>query len=341
VTQLSPDGPHTPVLLAEVVAALAPADGRTYVDGTFGAGGYAQAILEAADCKVIGIDRDARAVEAAAALVAHYDGRLSVVEGRFGDLEGILGERKAVPVDGVTLDLGVSSMQLDEADRGFSFRRDGPLDMRMSQNNGESAADVVNSATEADLAHIIRVYGEERRARAVARAITAARAEAPITRTLQLAGIVEGAIGRRHGTQKIHPATRTFQAIRIYVNRELDELAAGLMAAERVLAPGGRLAVVAFHSLEDRIVKSFINARARPRARGSRHRAAHEEAGPKPSFSLLLRGARKPGEAEIAANPRARSARLRAAERTEAPVWPEGVEALPIPARPDGRRARS
>ena len=326
----SPGG-HTPVMLREVLAALSPRDGAIYVDGTFGAGGYAEAILDAADCRVWGIDRDRAAVTRGQAMARRYGQRLTVIQGRFGIMDRLLGEREVTAVDGIALDIGVSSMQLEDAERGFSFRADGPLDMRMTpegEDAGPSAAEVVNDLPEAELAEVISRYGEERRARQVARAIVAARRERPIERTAHLAEIVRKAVrrGAKGGTKGRHrgidPATRTFQALRIYVNDELGELDRGLHAAERLLAPGGRLAVVSFHSLEDRAVKSFLRERASAGARGSRHRP--ESPTPErrdPTFRPLTRGARRPGRTECEANPRARSARMRAAERTAAPAW--------------------
>ncbi len=309
---------HVPVLLNEVVDALAPRDGGLYVDGTFGAGGYSAAILDAADCRVWGIDRDPSAVARGSDLSKKYDGRFDIIEGCFGDLVELLEDRAVDKVDGVALDLGVSSMQIDDAQRGFSFRHDGPLDMRMA-SSGQSAADLVNSAAESTLADIIYTYGEERRSRRVAHAIVAARAEAPITRTGQLAEIVRSAVPQaRDG---IDPATRTFQALRIYINDELSELDRGLAGAETVLAPGGRLAVVAFHSLEDRSVKRFLRERSGSAGRPSRH-LPESPGRPAPTFILLQRRPKTPSEREIATNPRARSARLRSAERTEAPPWP-------------------
>ncbi|MCC7275175.1 MAG: 16S rRNA (cytosine(1402)-N(4))-methyltransferase RsmH [Alphaproteobacteria bacterium] len=308
-------GGHTPVLLREVVAVLQPRAGGIYVDGTFGAGGYAGALLEAADCRVWGIDRDPLAIARGAALAARYGDRLSLVEGRFGDMDRLLGDRGVVTVDGIALDLGVSSPQIDTPERGFSFRADGPLDMRMG-GDGPTAADLVAELEERDMADIIFRYGEERHARRVARAIVAARAVEPITRTGALAEIVRRAVPRSN--DGIDPATRTFQALRIAVNDELGELARGLDAAERLLAPGGRLAVVSFHSLEDRAVKAFLRERAGT-DRGSRHRPPAER--PAASFRLLDGKAIRPGDAESAANPRARSARLRAAERSEAAPW--------------------
>jgi 16S rRNA (cytosine1402-N4)-methyltransferase len=306
---------HLPVLLDEVVAALAPRDGATYVDGTFGGGGYTAALLDAAQCRVVGIDRDPDAMARGAALAVRYAGRLRLVEGRFGDMARLLGDEK---VAGVALDLGVSSPQIDDPARGFSFRADGPLDMRMGRD-GESAADLINTASEAQLADIIRDYGEERFARRIARAIVARR---PIARTGELAEVVRTAIPRRDPSG-IDPATRTFQALRIAVNDELGELDRGLAAAEEVLEPGGRLAVVSFHSLEDRRVKDFLKRRSDAAPRGSRHLPA--AAAPAPSFRLLTRKPIEPSAAELRRNPRARSARLRAAERTAALPWSEAA----------------
>ena len=313
---------HAPVMLQQALAALAPRDGAIYVDGTFGAGGYACALLDAADCRVWGIDRDPDAVDRGEVLAQQYGGRLAMLAGRFGDAVSLLGDHGVTAVDGVALDLGVSSMQIDEAARGFSFRFDGPLDMRM-EKTGPSAADVVNTMDRDDLADIIYRYGEERRSRRIAAAIVTARAENPITRTLQLAEIVRSACPPRRANA-IDPATRTFQALRIHVNDELGELGRGLSAAETLLGPGGRLAVVSFHSLEDRAVKTFLNERAGRRGRGSRH-LPDAGGAREPSFSLLSRGAARPGEDEVARNPRARSARLRTAERTAAAAWPHGA----------------
>lgn len=312
---------HVPVMLDEVVAALAPRDGEVFVDGTFGAGGYARALLAAADCRVFAIDRDPQAIARGAAMVEEFGGRLTLIEGRFSRMEHLLGAHGVEQADGVTLDIGVSSFQLDDPERGFSFQADGPLDMRMG-GEGESAADIVNSRTEDELATILRQLGEERQARRVARAIVAAREESPIRRTGRLALIVERTLGRRPGPAgKIHPATRTFQALRILVNDELGELARALAAAERLLAPAGRLAVVAFHSLEDAIVKAFLVERSGRLPGGSRHRPERPAAARQPSFSLARAGAIKPSKAQTAANPRARSARLRVALRTAAPAW--------------------
>ncbi len=311
---------HTPVLLAEVLDVLQPKDGGLYVDGTFGAGGYAQGLLEAAPCRVWGIDRDPNAIQRGTPLARRYAGRLNLVQGRFGEMNRLLRERGIEAADGVALDLGVSSMQLDEGTRGFSFRFDGPLDMRMDAA-GPTAAELIARASERELADVIHTYGEERRARAIARAIVAARAEAPIETTGRLARIVRKAAGRR-GEGGIDPATRTFQALRIWVNDELGELKRGLIAAESVLVPGGRFAVVSLHSLEDRAVKEFLRRHAGAAPMGSRH-LPQPAAKRAPSFRLISRGAITPSESEIRSNPRARSARLRAAERTGAPAWGE------------------
>ena len=306
--------PHTPVMLKEVVAALAPKKGGVYVDATFGAGGYTRAILDRANCRVIAIDRDPTAIAGGRELAETYEGRLTLVEGRFSGLDRIAIETGSPDVDGVTLDVGVSSMQLDRAERGFSFMQDGPLDMRMGRE-GPSAADVVNTLPEGDLARLIFVLGEEKKSRAVARAIGKARADQDISTTGELAEIVARAVGQRRDGK--HPATRTFQALRIFVNGELAELAEGLAAAERILKDGGRLAVVSFHSLEDRIVKRFLAERSQV-TRGSRHMPDVPAAAP--TFRLTSRHPISPSEAEVAANPRARSARLRGAERTAAPA---------------------
>ena len=313
--------PHIPVLLNEVVTALAPQAGEVMVDGTFGAGGYSRALLEAADCAVIAIDRDPDTKAHADDLAAAFGERFSYRPGRFGDMQDLL----AAPVDGVTLDLGVSSMQLDEAARGFSFMRDGPLDMRMSQD-GLSAADLLNQAAPELLSDIIAVYGEERRARAIAKAIIARRAAKPMTRTGDLVDVVCSVLGApRFG--KAHPATRTFQALRIYLNDELGELMRGLQAAEQVLKPGGRLAVVTFHSLEDRMVKQFLAPRTGRAGRPSRHLPDVEMAAP--SFADAAKRNVKAAASEIDANPRARSARLRVAHRTDAPAFAADADLLP------------
>ena len=299
---------HLPVMLNEVLAALKPRDGAHYVDGTFGGGGYARAILEAADCRVLGIDRDPEAIARGRKLVEQFGGRLTLVEGEFSRMDAF-----ADASDGVVLDLGVSSFQFDTPARGFSFREDGPLDMRMSLS-GESAADVVNSADERTLSQIIARYGEEKNARRIARAIIAAR---PLTTTAALAKIVSDAQGPAALRHAIHPATRTFQALRIHVNDELGELERGLDAALKILKPEGRLAVVSFHSLEDRIVKQFLGSRSETRPRASRH-APDAGVGSQAQFRLLTNRPQTPSELEIANNPRARSAKLRIAERLAA-----------------------
>jgi 16S rRNA (cytosine1402-N4)-methyltransferase len=304
---------HIPVLGRRAVEYLAVRDGGIYLDTTFGAGGYSRAILDSASCKVIAIDRDPGALAQAADLIAASHGRFVLVEDRFSDLAAIVARHGHDLIDGVVFDLGVSSMQLDEATRGFSFRADGPLDMRMA-SAGASAADVVTQASEQDLAAIIATLGEERMARAVARAIVRERTQTPIRSTRALAEIVGRVVHARPGA--IHPATRTFQALRMFVNEELAELAEALEAAEAILKPGGRLVVVTFHSLEDRLVKTFLNERGK-RSGGSRHQPEVIE--PPPSFRILTGRPATPDDAEIAANPRARSAKLRAAERTDAP----------------------
>ena len=309
------EAPHTSVLLAEVVAAVAPAPGRVVIDATFGAGGYTRAFLDEG-AEVIAFDRDPSARRFAAPLEA--TGRFRLVERRFSELEAGLAEAGRTHCDGIAFDLGVSSMQLDEAERGFSFMRDGPLDMRMG-NEGPTAADVVNTADPTELARIFWLYGEERKSRHIVNVLARRRAEQPFTRTLDLAEVVEKALGGRRGAPT-HPATRVFQALRIAVNEELAELEAGLEAAERALSPGGRLGVVTFHSLEDRIVKAFFTERAGRTPAGSRHRPP-TEAGPQASFDLLFNGAQAPSQAELAANPRSRSAKLRAGVRTHAPAW--------------------
>jgi 16S rRNA (cytosine1402-N4)-methyltransferase len=329
--------PHIPVLAPHVVDLLAVRDGGVYVDGTFGAGGHTRRILAAALSNVIGIDRDQRAIARGADLVEASAGRLTLVEERLSALDAVARGLGHQSVDGVVLDLGVSSMQLDEAGRGFSFRHDGPLDMRMS-DTGPSAADLIAAASERDLAFIIKSLGEERHARAIARAIVAARAAAPIRTTLGLASVIERVVHARPGT--IHPATRTFQALRIFLNEELDELAAALAAAEAVLKAGGRLVVVSFHSLEDRIVKTFLVDRGR-RSGSSRH--LPEVVRPAPTFRLLTGRPVTPEESEIAANPRARSAKLRAAERTPAARAEGHSEQRPsrLPSLDDVMRGRS
>lgn len=308
---LSPVSPHIPVLLRPLLAAVAPVSG-VWLDGTFGAGGYARGLLDAGADRVIGVDRDPLAFEIAADWVGEYGDRLVLVEGIFSKLDTYSDDL----LDGVVLDLGVSSMQLDRADRGFSFMKDGPLDMRMSQS-GASAADLVNTLTEAELADIIFQYGEERASRRIARAIVAARSTAPFETTLQLAAVIETCLPRSKPGQS-HPATRTFQAIRIAVNDEFGELLSGLMAAERALKPGGKLAVVTFHSLEDRVVKRYLAARSGGAGRANRY--APETVEEKPQFKLVNRRAIGPDEDELDQNPRARSAKLRVAIRTEHPV---------------------
>jgi 16S rRNA (cytosine1402-N4)-methyltransferase len=298
---------HLPVMLNEVLESLNPRNGAHYIDGTFGGGGYTQAILEAADCRVLGIDRDPAAIARGQELVKRFSGRLTLVEGEFSRMNEF-----AEATDGIVLDLGVSSFQFDQPERGFSFREDGPLDMRMSLS-GMSAADFVNSADHSTLASVIARFGEEKNARRIATAIIAAR---PISGTAQLAAIVSEAQGPAALRHAIHPATRTFQALRIHVNDELGELTRGLDAALEILKPEGRLVVVSFHSLEDRIVKQFLNGRSTAAPRASRH--APETAAAKPLFSLITHKARQPGDAEIAHNPRARSARLRAAVKLAA-----------------------
>lgn len=311
---------HIPVLLTEAVDALAPRDGGFYVDATFGAGGYSRAILDRADCQVVGIDRDPDAQARSREIATQaFAGRFRFVAGRFGEIDRLVG---AAVADGIAFDLGVSSPQLDDAARGFSFQKDGPLDMRM-EKSGPSAADLVNTAEEAELADIIHELGEDRLARRIARAIVAARAEAPITGTAHLADIVRRAYGAAANKEKLHPATRTFQAIRMTVNDELGEIDRGLAAAERALKPAGRLAVVTFHSLEDRRVKTFIATRSGKRPGTSRHLPPTAETGPAATFRPIGRKPIAPGAGETDANPRARSARLRVAERTTAAAWPD------------------
>ena len=325
--------PHIPVMLDEVLTHLAPVDGAldggTYIDATFGNGGYSRAIL-AAGGRVIGVDRDPTAIANGSALVDEANGALSLVEGRFGDLADharALGHEK---VDGVVLDIGVSSMQLDQAERGFSFRHDGPLDMRMEMA-GPSAADVVNTFKKADLQRIISTFGEEKKAGYVAHAIVQARDEAPIKTTAALAAIAEFAVGKKHD-DKIHPATRTFQALRIFVNRELGELGRALVAAEQILRKGGRLVVVTFHSLEDRIVKRFLRDRSKLSGGGSRHMPVVDVAAP--TFSELTRRAFGAGDEESQINPRARSAKLRAALRLDGEPRALDMRTLGVPVLP-------
>lgn len=303
---------HIPVLSHEALRFLAPRDGGLYVDATFGAGGHTRAILAAARCRVVGIDRDQQAIARGADAVEQAGGRLTLVQDVFSATEAVLRGLGHARADGVLFDFGVSSMQLDDPARGFSFRQEGPLDMRMS-GEGPSAADLVAVASERDLAAIIATLGEERRARAVAHAIVSARRERPIRATTALADIVARVVRARPGD--IYPATRTFQALRMFVNRELEDIAEALAAAERVLTAQGRLVAISFHSLEDRLVKSFLNAKGRAPG-GSRH--APEIAHAAPTFRILTKRPVTPGREEIALNPRARSAKLRAAERTDA-----------------------
>ncbi|HEX9954871.1 MAG TPA: 16S rRNA (cytosine(1402)-N(4))-methyltransferase RsmH [Allosphingosinicella sp.] len=314
--------PHVPVLLAEVIAGLAIADGETHVDGTFGAGGYTRAILESGAARVFAFDRDPDAIHEGEEIAASSGGRLTLVPERFSRMRQALADRGVSEVDGVTLDIGVSSMQLDRAERGFSFQGDGPLDMRMAQE-GESAADFLNNAAEDDIADVIYRYGEEPKSRRIARAIVAAR---PIERTGQLAEIVRKALGWHQGMKK-DPATRTFQAIRIHLNEELQELEEGLEAAEQVLKEGGRLAVVTFHSLEDRLVKRFLKERSGDVPAGSRHLPVQANTAPASTFDAVAKPVRA-GDEELQANPRARSATLRVARRTAALPW-KNKEGMP------------
>ncbi|QFS83632.1 Ribosomal RNA small subunit methyltransferase H [Roseivivax sp. THAF40] len=316
-----PDAPHVPVLLRPLLAAVAPVTG-VWIDGTFGAGGYARGLIEAGAEKVIGIDRDPLAHEMAARWLPEYAGRIDLVQANFAEMDSV-----ASDVDGVVLDLGVSSMQLDQAERGFSFMRDGPLDMRMGQD-GSSAADIVNEADAETLADILFTYGEERASRRIARAILREREVEPITTTLRLAGIIEGCLPRPKPNQS-HPATRSFQALRIAVNDEYRALYEGLMAAERALKPGGALAVVTFHSVEDRMVKRFLQARAGQTGRANRFQPLVEE--PDPQFELISKKAIGPDAEELAENPRARSAKLRVARRTDAPSGEIDAKSLNMP----------
>ncbi|MCZ4108265.1 16S rRNA (cytosine(1402)-N(4))-methyltransferase RsmH [Brevundimonas diminuta] len=309
--------PHAPVLLAEVIEALAPKPGDVIIDATFGAGGYTRAILERG-ADVVALDRDPTVQPFAEAVTRDFPDRFQLIRTPFSGLAEAFEESGKAKLDGAVFDIGVSSMQLDQAERGFSFMRDGPLDMRMS-DEGVTAADIVNTWDHGPLAHIFKLYGDERQSGRVATAILRRRVEQPFTRTLDLAEVVEKALGGRRGAA-IHPATRVFQALRIAVNDELGELERGLEAAEATLAPGGRLVVVTFHSLEDRMVKAFLTERTGNAPGGSRHAPVAVETR-KPSFDLLFKGAREAGEAELAANPRARSAKIRAAVRTDAPAW--------------------
>ncbi len=305
---------HYPVMLPEVLEALDAQVGETYIDGTFGNGGYSEAFLQAAACHVIGLDCDPNVAKRAAKLSKAYEGRFRLIQTRFSEMDKL----GLAPVDAVVLDIGVSSMQLDEGERGFSFMRDGPLDMRMSQS-GPSAADAVLHLSQQQLEQLFRFYGEEARARHAANMIVNAREEGPISRTSQLADILEKALGRRG---KTHPATKVFQALRIFINDELGELYQALEAAECQLAPGGRLIVVTFHSLEDKIVKSFFRERAGEVEGGSRYAPVVKREGPEPSFSLPRRSVTKPSKTEIAENVRSRSAKMRVAIRNREPSWP-------------------
>jgi 16S rRNA (cytosine1402-N4)-methyltransferase len=313
---------HIPVLVRAAAELLAVRDGGVYVDATFGGGGYSREILAAANSTVIGIDRDRSAVAGGDDLARAVVGRLILSQCNFSELQAAARGAGHPQVDGAVFDLGFSSAQLDDAERGFSFRHDGFLDMRMGRE-GPTAADVIRAIGEHDLARIIATLGEERYARPIARAIVRARSAAPIRTTRALAEIVSGVVHARPGV--IHPATRTFQALRIFVNDELAELLAGLCAAEQILKPGGRLVVVAFHSLEDRIVKSFLAERARQSGRSRHLPPAHAAS---PTFTLLIKRPMLPDAAEVTANPRARSAKLRAAERTGAPPLPRPVVGL-------------
>lgn len=308
---------HIPVLLSEIVEALAPVEGDVIVDGTFGGGGYTKQILEAAKCRVLGIDRDPDAIERGQVLSRQLDNRLTMLEGCYGDMAALVGQK----VNAVVLDIGVSSFQIDEGARGFSFRENGPLDMRMSQN-GESAGDVVNTYEEKTLADIIYKYGEERRSRQVAHAIVEARKIEEITTTNQLAKIIRSVVWQ--AKDKIDPATRTFQGLRIYVNDELGELERGLQAAEDILLPGGRLVVVTFHSLEDRIVKRFFKERSGSTPRGNRYMPDDQQTGPQATFKIINRRPTAPGDEELRQNPRSRSSKLRAGLRTDAPARDDG-----------------
>lgn len=327
---MSAQAPHYPVLLDEVLTALAPKDGGRYVDGTFGNGGYSRAILDAADCELLGIDQDPDAIKTANAMMADYPNRFHVKHGRFADMQAhveALGWAGA-GVDGIALDVGVSSMQLDQADRGFSFRFEGPLDMRMAQE-GPTAADLVNEGDEALIADVLYRYGEERQSRRIARAIVKEREAAPIETTKRLATIIADALGPKTvAKMQIDPATRSFQAIRIYVNDEAGQLANALLGAEKILKPGGVLAVVSFHSLEDRMVKRFFGACAKPNAGRSRH--LPEVTQVVPSFDVPRGQPVLPSEKELSENPRSRSAKLRYGMRTDADLIAPESEMLKL-----------
>ncbi|WP_085616142.1 16S rRNA (cytosine(1402)-N(4))-methyltransferase RsmH [Thalassospira alkalitolerans] len=316
------NSPHKPVLLREVLEALSPKAGEIMVDGTFGAGGYSRAILDHAPCELYAIDRDPTAVATGKAMEADYDNRFHMVEGCFGNMGSLIPAAGVQQVDGIVLDIGVSSMQLDQADRGFSFRADGPLDMRMSMS-GPSAADFINTADEEDIANVIYRYGEERASRKVAHKIIEMRAETPFETTLQLARAVRAVV--RKSKDGIDPATRTFQGLRIYVNDELGELERAMQAAERLLKPGGRLVVVTFHSLEDRSVKTFMKERSGDPSKMSRRLPGEPEI-TIPTFTILTRKAVTAQKDELRANPRARSAKLRAVARNEQPATPQGAQ---------------
>ncbi len=316
------NAPHFPVMLPEVLSVLSPKDGEVYVDGTFGAGGYTRAFLETANCTVIAIDRDPAAISRADALKAEFGDRLIFVSGKFGDALELVNAAGFTQVDGFVLDVGVSSMQFDEAQRGFSFRFDAPLDMRMDTSSGETAADLVNTLEEEDLANLIYKYGDERKSRYIAKRIVEERAVEPIATTLRLADMIRDVVFKSP-KDKIDPATRTFQALRIAVNDELGELERGLVAAEQLLKEGGRLVVVSFHSLEEGIVKSFLYERAGKTPNVSKYIPLGPQ-GADPSFLLSPKKPVDPSDTEISQNPRSRSARLRAALRTAFPVWTKG-----------------
>ncbi len=348
-TERDPRTRHIPVLLSEVLESLRPQNGQLIIDGTFGAGGYSRAILEAANCRVLAFDRDITAVRAADAMTQEFPNRLRVINRPFSDMEEIARIEETpdgTPLiegpfaDGVVLDIGVSSMQLDQAERGFSFQNDGPLDMRMSAaidpltgeaaETGQSAADFINTADEETIANVIYTYGEEHKSRSIARAIVKARTEKPFTRTLELADAVLRVFHGRKVDGR-HPATRTFQALRIFVNDELGELAKALSDAERILKPGGRLVVVTFHSLEDRIVKRFFSGRSGKESRGSRHLPEQSIKSTSPSFRIVNSRPLTPSKGELDLNPRARSARLRCGLRTDAAAWALDLEEFEVP----------
>ncbi len=333
------NAPHTPVLLGQVLDCLSPTDDETYIDATFGAGGYSRAILNAARCNVRAFDRDPSAIAAGQSMSEEFDGRLELVLQPFSKLyelcsSGAEKDGEGGRFDGAVFDLGVSSMQLDRPERGFSFQADGPLDMRMFVSDGAkgdeaglSAAEVVNTFEQDRLADILFHLGDERRSRAIARAIVAQRKHSPITRTSELSDLVARVLGGRRGEAR-HPATRTFQALRMFVNDELGQLARGLAGAERCLKPGGRLVVVTFHSIEDRLVKRFFGARSGHAPGLSRHVPEPQERGPEPSFRIVNHRPLTSSKGELASNPRARSARLRSASRIDAPAWPLDLEDL-------------